>query len=235
MSQRNPMNERYTSDERTGKTRKSAAAAKPKAQAAASVVVKKAGKTPQERKKQRKAEQKAERKKAQAQQRELDRKYYTPDTDRYRKLRKLWWVLLVCAILCTLVSFFFRANLPEGLSMAILLAAYAFIIAAFYIDFAKIRKERMAYQDRMLAIEEQQKREAKAAERAAATKASVKKGKKRGKPTTAKAVNEDSADTEASEEVEPQKTRASRLFRFRKTTTAPVESASADTEEAKGE
>ena len=37
MSQRNPMNERYTAEDRTGKTRKSAASAKPKAKAAASV------------------------------------------------------------------------------------------------------------------------------------------------------------------------------------------------------
>ena len=35
MSQRNPMNERYTSEDRTGVTRKSAASAKPKAKAAA--------------------------------------------------------------------------------------------------------------------------------------------------------------------------------------------------------
>ena len=55
MSQRNPMNERYTSEERTGTTRKSAASAKPKAKAAASVTVKSAKKTPE----QRKAEEKA--------------------------------------------------------------------------------------------------------------------------------------------------------------------------------
>ena len=50
MSQRNPMNERYTSEERTGTTRKSAASAKPKAKAAASVTVKSAKKTPEQRK-----------------------------------------------------------------------------------------------------------------------------------------------------------------------------------------
>ena len=55
MSQRNPMNERYTSEDRTGVTRKSAASAKPKAKAAASVTVKSAKKTPE----QRKAEEKA--------------------------------------------------------------------------------------------------------------------------------------------------------------------------------
>ncbi len=39
MSQRNPMNERYTTEGRRGTTRKSAASAKPKAQAAATVTV----------------------------------------------------------------------------------------------------------------------------------------------------------------------------------------------------
>ena len=38
MSQRNPTNERYTADGRTGKTRKSAESAKPKMKVAATVV-----------------------------------------------------------------------------------------------------------------------------------------------------------------------------------------------------
>ena len=37
MSQRNPLNERYNSENRTGKTRKSAASAKPKAERAATL------------------------------------------------------------------------------------------------------------------------------------------------------------------------------------------------------
>ena len=173
MSQRNPLNDRYQTDEVRGKTRKSAASAKPKSQAAASVVVKAPKKDP----KQRRAEEKAARKKAQEQQRELDRKYYTPDTDRYRKLRKIWWALLVGAVLCTLVSFFFRSQLPDGVALAVLLAAYALIIAAFYIDFSKIRKERRAYQERMLALEEKQKREEKEAARRNAGKQSAKGAK----------------------------------------------------------
>ena len=197
MSQRNPLNDRYQTDEVRGKTRKSAASAKPKSQAAASVVVK----TPKKDPKQRRAEEKAARKKAQAEQRELDRKYYTPDTDRYRKLRKIWWALLVGAVLCTLVSFFFRSQLPDGVALAVLLAAYALIIAAFYIDFSKIRKERRAYQERMLALEEKQKREEKEAARRNAGKQSAKgaKGAKGG----AKQVAEISA--EEVEEKAPEK------------------------------
>lgn len=64
MSQRNPMNERYTSEERTGTTRKSAASAKPKAKAAASVTVKSAKKTPEQRKAEEKAARKARRRQA---------------------------------------------------------------------------------------------------------------------------------------------------------------------------
>lgn len=93
MSQRNPMNERYTSEERTGTTRKSPASAKPKAKAAASVTVKSAKKTPE----QRKAEEKAARKAAAAKQREVERKYYKPDTPRYKRLRLIWWILLIAA------------------------------------------------------------------------------------------------------------------------------------------
>ena len=87
MSQRNPMNERYQSEDHQGKTRKSAASAKPKSKAAASVVVQTSSKTPQ----QKKADAKAARRKAQDEQRALDRKYYTPDTKEYKRLRRLWW------------------------------------------------------------------------------------------------------------------------------------------------
>lgn len=162
MTQRNPMNERYSSEERTGVARKSAASAKPKAKAAASVVVTSNTKTPQ----QKKAEAKAARKKEAAEQRELDRKYYTPDTQRYRTLRRIWWACLVGAVVCTLVSWFARELDPLWISMVGLVGAYALIIAAFYVDFSKIRKERREYQARMIALEEKQKKEQRAAARA---------------------------------------------------------------------
>lgn len=172
MSQRNPMNERYTSEERTGKTRKSAASAKPKMQAAASVTIKSTEKTPQ----QKKAERKAARKKEQAEQRELDRKYYKPDTKRYKTLRMWWWVALIGAVLCTAVSFLGREVMPETVAMVILFMAYALIIIAFYIDLSPIRKERRAYQERMIIEEEKQKKAAKAAARAERAQQSQQKG-----------------------------------------------------------
>lgn len=172
MSQRNPMNERYTSEERTGKTRKSAASAKPKMQAAASVTIKSTEKTPQ----QKKAERKAARKKEQAEQRELDRKYCKPDTKRYKTLRMWWWVALIGAVLCTAVSFLGREVMPETVAMVILFMAYALIIIAFYIDLSPIRKERRAYQERMIIEEEKQKKAAKAAARAERAQQSQQKG-----------------------------------------------------------
>ena len=161
MSQRNPMNQRYNSEKPVGTTRKSAASAKPKTRAAASVTTKTSKKTPKEKK----AEQKAARREAQERQREIDRKYYKPDTQRYRDLRRLWWGLLIGAVLCVVASFLLRQIEPDWIAMVVLFLAYAFIILAFYVDFSKIRKERQAYQDRMVALEleeaQKQKQEAR--------------------------------------------------------------------------
>ncbi len=177
MSQRNPMNERYQTDNHKGVSRKSAASAKPKSKAAASVTYSSPKKTPKERK----AEQKAARKEEAARQREIDRKYYTPDTQRYKTLRKMWWGTLIGAVVCTAASWFLRTVQPEWIAMACLVAAYVFIILAFYIDFSKIRKERKAYQTRMIALELEQEKQAKREEAEAKRHA----GKAKGKQMTA--------------------------------------------------
>lgn len=150
MSQRNPMNERYTTEKHTGTTRKSAASAKPKTKAAGTVTLGTSKKTPQERK----AEQKQARKQEQARQRELDRKYYKPDTPRYKMLRRIWWASLAGAILCTLLSWLTRSIEPTWIAFIFLFGAYALIIFAFYLDFSKIKRERREYQERMVALEE---------------------------------------------------------------------------------
>lgn len=177
MSTRNPMNERYNTPEEggaTGHTRKSAASAKPKAKAAASVTIQSTTKSPQ----QKKAEQKAARKRERAEQRELDRKYYTPDTQTYKTLRRIWWACLIGAIIATAGSWFTREMEPLGLSMVCMVVAYALIIAAFYLDFSKIRKERIKYQTEMIAKEEREKKAAKAAARAEKQKAGKNSKKK---------------------------------------------------------
>lgn len=155
MSQRNPLNDRYTSNEHHGVARKSAASAKPKSKAASSVIVKSAKKTPQEKK----AAQKAERQKQRQKQAEIDRKYYKPDTERYRFLRRIWWALLIGAVVCTVLAWFFRDREPLWLSFVFLALAYVGIIAAFTLDLRGIRKERRRYQAEMMELEEKSKRE----------------------------------------------------------------------------
>ena len=157
MSQRNPMTDRYNSETKRGVTRKSAASAKPKSKAAATVTVGTKKKTPAERK----AAQKATRKAEQERQRELDRKYYKPDTPRYKQLRRTWWLALIGAIVCVAASWALRGVQPDWLAIVALFLAYALIIFAFYIDFSKIRKERRAYQERMAALEAQDEKQAK--------------------------------------------------------------------------
>ncbi len=164
MSQRNPMNDRYQTEEHRGQTRKSAASLKPKTKAAASVHVQSATKTPQ----QKKAEKKAQR----AKQAAIDRKYYNPPTAEYKRLKKIWWICLIGAIACTALSWVARAWQPDWIGFAALGLAYVLIIAAFYIDFSKIRKCRRAYQAEMMAKKTKEMRAAekqqKAAEREAA-------------------------------------------------------------------
>ena len=210
MSQRNPMNERYTSEERRGTTKKSAASAKPKSKAAASVTVKSAKKTPE----QKKAEEKAARKEAAAKQREVERKYYKPDTPRYKRLRAIWWVMLIAAIGCTTLSFVGQGALPQWLSVTTLIAAYVFIIGAFVLDFWKIKKERVAYQERMLALEEKNAKAEKQARRVQQAKQTKAKGSGKNqnrhaaqKQGGAGAAGEEAADGGESDEapVKPQR------------------------------
>lgn len=155
MSQRNPMNERYTTDKGSGKTRRSAASAKPKTKAAASVSYSAPKKTTQERK----AEIKEQRKADEAKQRELDRKYYKPDTPQYKKLRLIWAALIGGGVICVVASWLLRSVEPTWIGTAFLIVAYMLILGSFWIDFSKIRKERRAYQTKMLAkeIEENKK------------------------------------------------------------------------------
>ena len=132
MSQRNPMNDRYQTDEHRGQTRKSAATMKPKTKAASSVRIQPTVKTKQQKK--------ADKKAARAKQTEIDRQYYNPPTPEYKRLRKIWWGLLIGAIVMTAMSWFGRTFLPEVGTYVVLGLAYVCIIGALYVDFSKIRK-----------------------------------------------------------------------------------------------
>ena len=170
MSQRNPMNDRYQTDEHRGQTRKSAASAEPKTKAASSVRMQPTVKTKQ----QKKAEKRVQR----AKQAEIDRQYYNPPTAEYKRLRKVWWGLLIGAIVLTALSWVGRSFLPEAGTYVSLGLAYACIIGALYVDFSKIRKVRRAYQDEMMSKKTKEMRAAekqqKAAERAAKKEAAAK-------------------------------------------------------------
>ena len=166
MSQRNPMNDRYQTDEHRGQTRKSAATMKPKTKAASSVRIQPTVKTKQQKK--------ADKKAARAKQTEIDRQYYNPPTPEYKRLRKIWWGLLIGAIVMTAMSWFGRAFLPEVGTYVVLGLAYVCIIGALYVDFSKIRKVRRAYQEEMMSKKTKEMRAAekqqKAAQRAAKQK-----------------------------------------------------------------
>ena len=139
MSQRNFMNDRYNDDARKGSTRKSSASAKPKAQRAATV------RDPAPKTKKQKKEEARERERAAAEKTSyLESRF--EETETYKRLRRIWWVLLVGAILCTVLSFAFsREEAFNQFSLVVMVLAYVLIILAFYIDLGKIRKERKLY------------------------------------------------------------------------------------------
>ncbi len=133
------MNERYTDENRSGKTRKSSASAKPKAARAATV------RDPAPKSKKQKKEEARERERKEAQKAESFSGRYE-QTEGYKRLRRVWWGLLIGAIAMTAVSWLVTRdeNLAQ-FSMVALILAYALIIAAFWIDLGKIRKERKLY------------------------------------------------------------------------------------------
>lgn len=181
MSQRNPMNDRYNDEKRSGKTRKSSASAKPKAQRAATV------RDPAPKSKKQKKEERRERER-QAEQKASMVQSRFEDTEGYKRLRRMWWVFLVAAVLSTALTFFLSSqrssffgeggpgyggdalflgfmdeSMASGLGTALLVMAYAFIIIAFYIDLGRIRKERKIYNasilnDKSKAARKEQKR-----------------------------------------------------------------------------
>ena len=139
MSQRNPMNERYTGEDRAGKTRKSAASAKPSSRAAASVRVE----SPSSGKKGRtkagqKASNKAKRRSAEAERYSL-REFDSPE---YKKWRNIWWSTIIGAMVLTGVSLFLFNGIGTSFGIVALVAGYALLAASIIIDIKKVRKLR---------------------------------------------------------------------------------------------
>lgn len=173
------MNERYQSERPKGQTKKSASSMKPKTKAASSVYVKPAGRTPQEKK----ALQKAQR----AKQAELDRMYYNPPTEQYKKLRRIWWVLLISAIVLTVLGMLLPNVLSDNIwaTWVCIIPAYGCIIGALWLDFSKIRKVRRAYQMEMMKKHPKQVKQhmaTNAANERAEEKDAAREAKKAAKP-----------------------------------------------------
>ncbi len=144
MTQRNPMNDRYQSDPPKGQTKRSASSLKPKTKAASSVYVRSTEKTPQEKK----AIQREQRQKR----RELDSLYYNPPTEEYKRLRRMWWVFLVIAIVLTCAAMFIPSLSGDNsvVTWMLLIPAYACILIALWLDLYKIRRVRRLYQEEMV-------------------------------------------------------------------------------------
>jgi hypothetical protein len=143
MAQRNPMNERYTTDDAKGKTRKSAAAVKPKAKAASSVRIQSVAKTPKEKKQAARERQKKEEvKKSQV---------YKVPTPEYTFWRRVWWGCLAFGVAALGSSFLVLSFFPVGeIAQNIIMGlAYVGVIAAILVDQVKLKKIRKKYNEEL--------------------------------------------------------------------------------------
>lgn len=154
MATRNPMNQRYTDGGPAGQTRKSAASAKPKRKAADTVYISNSKqKSSKPAPKLSKEEQKIKRE----QERAHSNAIYSVATilmnndPRYKKFKLVWWAMLGLAVLILICTWIIQVKLKlheqktvSYLSIGLLLAAYAPIIIAIVLDFAKVRPIRKA-------------------------------------------------------------------------------------------
>lgn len=137
MARRNPMNARYQKNTQpAGKTRRSAAAAKPKRDS--SIEPSSAKKSSD-----RRAGRPGPKKPAARQPLVIH-----PPVPEYKKWRRIWWIVIAISMVLAASSFlFWRDAESRRVGTWVLAAAYAFIAAAIYIDMAKIRPIRQRYTD----------------------------------------------------------------------------------------
>ena len=154
MSQRNPMNERYTGDHKGGSTRKSAASAKPVSRAASSVRLesdkpKKKGlfakRTPeekQEHKTERKQEaqvSKEERKTGRARLRAIQR--YVPDTPQFKALNRKRIIYSAIGLGGMVIAIILSLIMPtvQIVPIGIMIVSWVFFFISVRIDSKKLR------------------------------------------------------------------------------------------------
>jgi len=207
------MNDRYNDENRTGKTRKSSASAKPKTARAATV------RDPAPKSKKQKKEEARERERIAAEKANFGQMAFE-QTEGYKKLRRIWWVLLAAAILCTVLSFALgRDGGLSQFSMVSMFLAYAFIIAAFYVDLGKIRKERKLYNASLASNKSKEAR----------------REQKRLKAEMREQEREAAEKAEAAKDAEEEKKEGGFLARFRKKKDEPAETSAAEAGDAKEE
>lgn len=211
MSRRNPQNERYTVEQegrRAGSTAPKAGSAKPASKAAASVRIQ-TSKSSMSKKQKVVAQQtmtKEEKKAQRAKERELENLVYTATTTltnkdaQYKKLRRIWWGLLISAVVFTAFSWLTLSTGFGGqtLSIIVLVLAYAGIIGAPIMDFTVIRKRRNVFRDKVNSMTRKQVErvvEESYAERQAADAA--KKARKEAKKAGKSASEQEAAAAEA--------------------------------------
>lgn len=212
MARRNPMNARYTQDREGGATRRGAGSAKPVTAAGASV--RQPTKKPAGNAKQRALAtanmSKEERKALRAKEREQENNLYTASSilcnkdEKYKKLRRYWWGLLIAAIVFTVLSW---TTLSTGVggqvaSIVVLVLAYASIIGALVMDFTVVRKRRNYFRDKVNAMSKKAvDRVIQESYQERVAKEAAKKAKKEAKKAGKSAEEADAAAKAASDEV----------------------------------
>lgn len=144
MSQRNPMNERYQQEGRMGKTRKSAASAKPATKAAASVHIPGEGPKPKGFFARAQAKSAAQQAKKSKQPDRAQPMMSVPKTPEYKKWRKWWGITIALAIIFTVLSFVIMMVAPqlEMFGYVLLAIGYIFLAVSLWIDLGKVKKLR---------------------------------------------------------------------------------------------
>ena len=212
MSMRNPQNERYTV-EREGRSQGSVkprtASAKPASKAGASVRTTSKPK-PKNAKQRAMAEMnmsKEEKKAARAKEREAENVAYTAidiltrKDARYKKLRRIWWALLVVAVIFMVLSWAtVGIQMPLAVNIVSLVLAYAAIISALVMDFTVVRKCRNKHRDKVASMtRKQQERIVYEAQVEAGAKAAAKAARKEAKKAGKSAAEIKAAAKEASD------------------------------------
>lgn len=152
MSQRNPMNERYTGDHKGGSTRKSAASAKPVSRAASSVRLESdkpkrkglfAKRTPEE-----KQEHKTERKTGRARLRAIQR--YVPDTPQFKALNRKRIIYSAIGLGGMVIAIILSLIMPtvQIVPIGIMIVSWVFFFISVRIDSKQLRPLRQEAYER---------------------------------------------------------------------------------------